>query len=232
MLMPPIGNTITLFCSLKNWLNVWKSFLRGKKPGLRHQQTCCLLFHKILWVHFFPFFKKTKGKKKDELPVTKNKSFSLNFFSNSRNKKAAIDEFEQIRFVCWFVCLCSVVAAFYVCIFPFSAWEEEEEETYKERKMVHLHSWSDSLRAANRFESRLTWSALANRMLLLLNELWLWLLGPRFKNGFPWMIRTPFFSSSHWKKEAAFVVVTQTSANHFEIFIGDSLPMVFSETSS
>lgn len=182
-----------------------KAFYERKSLVCVISKPAACFFIKYFGSTSFHSSKKRRERKKTNCQWQKIKSFFSELFSNSRNKKAAIDEFEQIRFVGWFVCLCSVVAAFYVCFFPFSAWEEEEEETYKERKMVHLHSWSDSLRAANRFESRLTWSALANRMLLRRNELWLWLLGPRFKNGFPWMIRTPFFSSSHWKKEATFV---------------------------
>ena len=137
MLMPPIGNTITLFCSLKNWLNVWKSFLRGKKPGLRHQQTCCLLFYKILWVHFFPFFKKTKGKKKDELPVTKNKSFFLlTFFPTQETKKQPLMSSNKFGLlVGLFVCAPSLP----LFTFVFSPFLPEKR---KKKKHTKRERWS------------------------------------------------------------------------------------------
>ena len=135
MLMPPIGNTITLFCSLKNWLNVWKSFLREKSLVCVISKPAACFFIKYFGSTSFHSSKKRRERNKTNCQWQKIKVFSLNFFSNSRNKKAAIDEFEQIRFVGWFVCAPSLP----LFTFVFSPFLPEKR---KKKKHTKRERWS------------------------------------------------------------------------------------------
>ncbi len=84
--------------------------------------------------------------------------------------------------------------------FSYTATDGYVIITHKEAlfSCVHLHSWSGSflLDEMDAVECCLSSHPFFSLMLLRPKELWLCELGPRLRNGLPWVIRAPRFSSS------------------------------------